>query len=86
MAATRTRQEVIAETVIAYTGVQVAQERLRVVEQALDTARANMKLVRSRLESGLVVKSDLLRAEVRVAELEQAQVKGKAKWRSPLRP
>ena len=78
MAATRTRQEVIAETVIAYTGVQVAQERLRVVEQALDTARANMKLVRSRLESGLVVKSDLLRAEVRVAELEQAQVEGQS--------
>jgi outer membrane protein len=78
MAATRTRQEVIAETVIAYTGVQVAQESLRVVEQALDTARANMKLVRSRLESGFVVKSDLLRAEVRVAELEQAQVEGRS--------
>jgi len=78
MGATRTRQEVISETVIAYTGVQVAQESLRVVEQALDTARANMKLIRSRLESGLVVKSDLLRAEVRVAELEQAQVEGQS--------
>jgi outer membrane protein len=78
MAATRTRQEVIAETVIAYTGVQVARESLRVVEQALDTARENTKLVRSRLESGLVVKSDRLRAEVRVAELEQAQMEGRS--------
>jgi outer membrane protein len=74
MAAARTRQEVIAETVIAYAGVQVAFENLRVVEQALDTARAHLKLVRTRLESGLVVKSDLLRAEVRVAELEQAHL------------
>jgi outer membrane protein len=78
MAANRTRQEVIAETVIAYTGVQAAQESLRAVEQALDTARAHLKLIRSRLESGLVVKSDLLRAEVRVAELEQAYTEGQS--------
>jgi outer membrane protein len=74
MAAARTRQEVVAETVIAYAGVQVAFDNLRVVEQALDTARAHLKLVRTRLESGLVVKSDLLRAEVRAAELEQARL------------
>jgi outer membrane protein len=78
MGAVRTRQEVIAETVMAYTGVQVAEASLRVVEQALDTAKANMKLVRHRLESGFVVKSDLLRAEVHVAELEQAQMEGQS--------
>jgi outer membrane protein len=78
LAAARTRQEVIAETAIAYTGVQVAQENLRVVQQALDTARVHLKLVRTRLESGLVVKSDLLRAEVRVAELEQAHLEAQS--------
>lgn len=78
MAVSRTRQQVIAETVIAYTAVLLASENARVVEQALTTARAHLHLVRSRVQSGLVVRSDLLRAEVRVAELEQERLQSQS--------
>jgi TolC family type I secretion outer membrane protein len=79
MAVSRTRQQVIAETVIAYTVVLLAGENVRVVEQTLTTARAHLHLVRSRVQSGLVVRSDLLRAEVRVAELEQERLQSQSK-------
>ena len=78
MEVSRTRQQVIAETVIAYTAVLLAIENVRVVEQALTTARAHLHLVRSRVQSGLVVRSDLLRAEVRVAELEQERLQSQS--------
>jgi outer membrane protein len=72
--AERTRQEVITTIVVAYVGVLLAQDRLQVVLQSLETANANEKMVRSRYQNGLVVKSDQLRAEVRVAELEQERL------------
>jgi TolC family type I secretion outer membrane protein len=78
MGASRTRQQVIAETVISYARVLLARGNARVVEQALKTARAHLDLVKSRVETGLVVKSDLLRAEVRVAELEQERLQAQS--------
>ncbi|MEE8397410.1 MAG: TolC family protein [Desulfobacterales bacterium] len=70
----RTRQEVIARTAIGYAGVLLAEEQLTVVRTSLETARAHMKLVRTRFQSGFVVESDVLRAQVRIAELEQARL------------
>ena len=70
----RTRQEVIASIVIAYVGALTAQDHLKDILQALETARANDKMIRSRYENGLVVKSDLLRAGVRIAGLEQERL------------
>ena len=78
LAASRTMHQVIAETVIAYTAVLLARENVRVVEQTLTTARAHLQLVRSHVESGLVVRSDLLRSEVRVAELEQERLQSQS--------
>ena len=72
--AERIRQEVITGIVVAYVGVLLAQDRLQVIHQSLETAHANEKMVRSRYQNGLVVKSDQLRAEVRVAELEQERL------------
>jgi outer membrane protein len=74
LSAERVRQEVIAGVVAAYVGVLLAQSQLQVVHQALETARAHYSMVRSRHQSGLVVRSDLLRAEVRIAELEQERL------------
>lgn len=71
LSAERVRQEVIMNVVASYVGVLLARENLGVVEQTLETARAQYHMVRSRYHSGLVVKSDLLRAEIRIAELEQ---------------
>lgn len=78
MAAFQTRQLVLAQTITSYMGVLLARENLIVVEEALNTAQAHLDLVGSRLRSGLVVKSDLLRAEVRVAELEQERLQAQS--------
>ena len=70
----RRRQQVIAQTVFTYVGLLMAEENLAIVEQTLTTARANLKMVKSRYESGFVVKSDLLRTQVHIANLEQQQL------------
>jgi outer membrane protein len=70
----RRRQQVIAQTVFTYVGLLMTQENLAIVEQTLTTARANLKMVRARYESGFVVKSDLLRTQVHIANLEQQQL------------
>lgn len=75
----RTRQEVIAKTAMAYVELLLARENLSVVKQAFETARVHLKMVRSRFESGFVVKSDLLRAKVRLAELEQQSLQAKSR-------
>ncbi|MDF1590653.1 MAG: TolC family protein [Desulfobacterales bacterium] len=74
----RTRQQVIAQTVAAYVGVLLAQKNLAVIEQTLETARAHHKMVRARFENGFVVKSDLLRAQVHIADLEQQQLQAES--------
>jgi TolC family type I secretion outer membrane protein len=74
----RTRQEVIAQTAVAYTGTLLAVKYLVVVEQTLETAVAHLKLIRSRYEHGFVVKSDLLRAQVRIADLEQQRLQAES--------
>ena len=71
---TRRRQQIIAQTVFTYVGLLMAEETVAIVEQTLTTARANLKMVRSRYESGFVVKSDLLRTQVHIANLEQQQL------------
>ena len=55
-------------------GLLMAEENLAIVEQILTTARANLKMARSRYESGFVVKSDLLRSQLQIANLEQQQL------------
>jgi TolC family type I secretion outer membrane protein len=67
----RTRQQVIARTARAYVGLLLAEKSVVVIQEALASGRANLSMVESRFRSGFVVKSDLLRARVRIAELEQ---------------
>ena len=74
----RVRQQVIVDVVVSYMGVLLAQEQLKVVDETLETARAHHHIVRSRFQSGLVVKSDLLRAEVHIAELEQERLQAQS--------
>jgi outer membrane protein len=64
-------QQIVAQTAKAYVGALLAAESRNVVQQALETARAHFKVVENRFQGGLVVKSDLLRAQVRIADLEQ---------------
>jgi outer membrane protein TolC len=67
----RTRQHVIAKTAGAYVGLLLAHKHVEVVGQSLESAEASLSMVASRFRSGFVVKSDLLRAQVRIAELQQ---------------
>jgi outer membrane protein TolC len=67
----RTRQEIIAQTVEAYADLLSARHQLSVIDQAIDTASAHLKMIERRFENGMVVKSDVLRAKVHSAELEQ---------------
>ncbi len=71
---TRTRQEVIATTAAAYTGLLLARKNLDVINISLQTAKANLKMISSRYEQGLAVRSDLLRAHVHIAELDQGRI------------
>jgi outer membrane protein len=70
----RTRQEVIAKTVSAYTDLVLARHSVSVVDQAISTARAHLEMIEKRYENGLAVKSDVLRTQVHIAELEQDKV------------
>jgi len=65
------RQEVAVSTVEAYLNVLLAKEELEVLAKSLETARAHHRMIQARYRSGLVVKSDVLRSQVHVAQLEQ---------------
>jgi len=67
----RTRQETIARTVEAYADLLSARHQIIVIDQTIDTATAHLKMIQKRFENGMVVKSDVLRAKVHLAELEQ---------------
>ncbi len=75
----KTKQEAIAETAVSYMALLLAQENLSVLEQSLETARAHSKMVGSRFESGLTVKSDWLRAQVHIADLEQQRLQAESR-------
>jgi outer membrane protein len=67
----RTRQQVIAQTAAAYVRLLLAQKNIAVVNQILETAQANLTMIQSRYNNGFVVKSDVLRAMVHIADLKQ---------------
>jgi len=70
----RTRQEVIAKAVAAYTDFVFAGLSAAVVDQAISTALAHLEMIEKKYENGLAVKSDVLRTQVHIAELEQDKV------------
>lgn len=70
----RTRQVVIHQAMEAYSGAVVAQLRKTVTVKALEAANSNVALVDDLFESGLVVQSDLLQAQVRRAEVEEMDI------------
>ncbi len=67
----RMRQQIIARTTAAYAGVLLARESLAVVEAAMAASRSHLAAAEARYGSGLAVKSDLLQAQVRLADLQQ---------------
>jgi outer membrane protein TolC len=73
MAAQQLRFEVIRN----FYGLLLAQARLEVSDEAVKSAEADVKRARDIFESGLVVQSDLLAAEVQLSEFRQQQIQAK---------
>ncbi len=67
----RSRQETIYNVVKAYYRVLLAREYNNVALQSLETSEANVKLADARYRAGAVLQSDLLRAKVQYAEVQE---------------
>lgn len=67
----RADQELVYQAVTAYYGTLLAQRQVQVAEAGLETARAIEASSRARVESGMVVESDLLSAQVATAARKQ---------------
>jgi outer membrane protein len=67
-------QQVRFETIRAYYGILVAQAKRDVAAEAVKMAESDMKRIRDRFQNGLVVESDLLAAEVQMADFRQQQI------------
>ena len=67
-------QRVRFEVVGDYFGVLVAQAALDVANGAIRMAEADIKRARDRLDAGLAVESDLLAAQVQLAEFKQQRI------------
>jgi outer membrane protein TolC len=71
----RTDQEIIFRVVDAYYGVLLAKKQLEVAEESLKTAQAILDQSKDRFDSGVVVESDLLSAQVRLASRKQELIR-----------
>jgi len=67
----RSDQELVYQAVQAYYGTLLAQRQVQVAEAGLETAQAIEASSRTRVESGMVVESDLLSAQVATASRKQ---------------
>jgi outer membrane protein TolC len=67
-------QQIRFEVIRTYSGVLVAHAKKDVTEEAVKMAVSDMKRIQDRFKGGLVVESDLLAAEVQLAEFRQQQI------------
>lgn len=67
-------QQVRFEVVRNYFGLVLAETALNVAEDALRTADADVSRARDRVDAGLSVESDLLAAQVQLAEFKQQRI------------
>ena len=67
-------QQVRFEVIRTYYGVLVAQAKKDVAGDAVKMAESDVKRVRDRFKAGLAVESDLLAAEVQLAEFRQQKI------------
>lgn len=74
----RTRQEIVRRVTEGYATAILARHQLDVAREALETARAHVKLTRDLYEGGLVVESDLLLAQVRESEVREVVIRAES--------
>ncbi len=73
----RADQETILRVVQAYLGLLLAQRQADVAEHSVKTAQAILDRSRARYESGVVVQSDLLSAQVRLASRQEELIRAR---------
>ena len=71
----RTGQEIVFRVADSYYAVLLAQKQLDVAGQAMQTAQAILERSKNRVESGVVVESDSLTAQVRLAARKQELIR-----------
>jgi outer membrane protein TolC len=67
----RTQQEVVFQVINAYLNELLARENSRVAKSAVQMTKSDLERARARQENGLGVPSDLLSAEVQLAQAEE---------------
>ena len=73
----RADQETIFQVVQAYLGLLLAQKQQDVAGQSVKTAQSILNRSRARYESGVVVQSDLLSAQVRLASRQEELIRAR---------
>jgi outer membrane protein len=73
----RADQETIFGVVQAYLGLLLAQKQQDVAEQSVKTAQSILDRSQARYESGVVVQSDLLSAQVRLARRQEELIRAR---------
>jgi outer membrane protein TolC len=71
----RTGQEIVYRVADSYYAVLLAKKQLEVAEQAMKTAEAILERSKNRVESGVVVESDSLSAQVRLGSRKQELIR-----------
>ncbi len=72
--AMRITEDVLFQVIRSYLGAVLARENEHVTDEALRTAELNLEMIRNRFEQGLVVRSDVLQAEVHTAETRERAI------------
>lgn len=67
-------QQVRFEVIKSFYGLLLTKEKLGVADEAVKTADADVKRARDMFENGVVVQSDLLAAQVQLAEFRQERI------------
>ena len=67
-------QQIRFEVIKSYYSVLLAQSRVVVADEAIKIGTADLKRISDKFETGFVVRSDLLAAEVQVSEFQQQKI------------
>lgn len=67
-------QQIRFEVIKSFYGLLLAHSKIVVADEAIRIAEADLKTMRDKLETGFVVRSDLLAGEVQLAEFRQQMV------------
>lgn len=81
---TRAEQQVRFEVIRDYFGVLLAEAQLQVAEEAIEMGEADVRRAADRLDAGLAVRSELLSAQVQLAEFRQQRIRAEGESASAM--